>query len=255
MALDGSPCTAVNATERHVPQDQRTTLLQQIDQRVEGDLKARDGQETHEEAGTPGGAVAAHGPAKSEARQPRTLLSPGWQAQCEARGATQRSRTDPASRAMQRGKGRGTAVCSNVPMAVDRKPKRMIAHAVTHEPGARAWLRPMALQAQDSLGSPCAAVADVGSDHGEAVTTWLAAGRTPSGARPLTAATQKLGLCSTEDGAAAETTETSQCPAGERRTWRCDAVELGGPAALRRRQPAAAVRSSRRAHAVKGGGG
>jgi hypothetical protein len=61
-----------------------------------------------------------------------------------------------------RGQGRGPAVCSNVPMAVDSTHKRMMAHDVTNDPGDRAWLRPLALPAQEVLGCPFEAVADVG---------------------------------------------------------------------------------------------
>jgi hypothetical protein len=128
---------------------------------------------------------------------------------------------------MQRGKGRGTEVCSNVQMAVDRKPKRIIAHDVTNDPGDRDWLSPMALQAKAVLGCPCDAVADVGSDHGEEVKTCLEAGMTPYVARPLTSATQKLGLFRTDDCTSDGATDTSQGPAGAPLTFRFDAVEHG----------------------------
>ena len=95
---------------------------------------------------------------------------------------------------MKRGKGRGTEVCYNVQMAVDRKPTLIIANAVTNDPGDRDGLSPMALQAKEVLGCPFDAVADVGSYHGEEVKTCLDAGLTPSVARPITSANQKLGL-------------------------------------------------------------
>ena len=57
-AIDGRTCKAVNAKARHFPQAKRTHLLQQLDQRVAGSRKARDGQANQAEAGTPGGAVA-----------------------------------------------------------------------------------------------------------------------------------------------------------------------------------------------------
>jgi Transposase DDE domain len=130
---------------------------------------------------------------------------------------------------MQRGKGHGTAVGSNVQTAVDHTHQRLIANDVTTDTGDRDGLRPMALQATDILGGTCAAVAEVGSDHGEAVKTGLEAGITPDIARPVTAANPKLGRCSTDaftdDGA----TATSQCPAGAPRTCRVATVELGRP--------------------------
>jgi hypothetical protein len=100
---------------------------------------------------------------------------------------------------MKLGKGRGPAVGDNVQTAVDRKHKLRIANDVTHDPGARDWLSPMALQAQAVLGCTVAAVADVGSAHGEAVQTGLAAGLTPYLTRPITSANQKLGLFRKDD--------------------------------------------------------
>lgn len=81
VAIDGSKFKAVNAKERNCTPDKLTKLLQQIDQRVEGDLKALDGQDNQDEAGTPGGAVAENLQAKLEALQHRKLLYAGFQAQ------------------------------------------------------------------------------------------------------------------------------------------------------------------------------
>ena len=87
----------------------------------------------------------------------------------------------------------------------------------------------MALQAKEVLGGPFDAVADVGDSHGEDVQTCLEAGSTPSVARPITAANQKLGLFSTEDCISDGATDTSQWPAGELLTCRFATVELGRP--------------------------
>lgn len=73
VAIDGSQFTAVNAKARHFTPDKLTKLLAQIDQRIEGDRQERDGQDTQEDAGTPGGAVADHVQAKIEALQQRQL--------------------------------------------------------------------------------------------------------------------------------------------------------------------------------------
>jgi hypothetical protein len=81
VASDGRPCKAVNAKERHFTQDKLTKLLQQSAQRVEASLKDLDGQDTQEEAGTPGGAVAENLQAKMAALQQRKLLYAGLQAQ------------------------------------------------------------------------------------------------------------------------------------------------------------------------------
>jgi transposase len=227
VAIDGSKFKAVNAKERNFTQDKLKQLLQQIDQRVEDYLKELDGQDNQDEAGTPGGVVAENLQAKIEALQQRKLLYAGFQAQLEASGETQLSLTDPESRAMKLGKGRGTEVCYNVQTAVDSKHKRIIANDVTNDPGDRDWLSPMALQAKEVLGCTFEAVADVGYYHGEEVKTCLAAGITPYVPRPITSANQKLGLFSKDDFTYDRATDTYQCPAGERLTFRFATVELG----------------------------
>jgi transposase len=227
VAIDGSKFKAVNAKARNFTQDKLTHLLPQIDQRVEGYLKDLDGQDNQDDAGTPGGAVAENLQAKIEALQQRKLLYAALQAQLEASGATQCSLTAPESRAMKLGKGRGTEVCYNVQTAVDSKHKLIIANDVTNDPGDRDWRSPMALQAKAVLGCSFDAVADVGYYHGEEVKTCLEAGITPYVARPITSANQTLGLFSKDDFTYDAATDTYQCPAGERLTFRFDAVEHG----------------------------
>lgn len=227
VAIDGSKFKAVNAKERNFTQDKLKQLLQQIDQRVEDYLKELDGQDNQDEAGTPGGVIAENLQAKIEALQQRTLLYAGFQAQLEASGETQLSLTDPESRAMKLGKGRGTEVCDNVQTAVDSKHQLIIANDVTNDPGDRDWLSPMALQAKEVLGCTFDTVADVGYYHGEEVKTCLAAGITPYVPPPITSANQKLGLFSKDDFTYDRATDTYQCPAGERLTFRFATVELG----------------------------
>jgi transposase len=229
VAIDGSKFKAVNAKERNFTRDKLTKLLAQIDQRIESYLKDLDGQDTQEDAGTPGGAVADHVQAKIEALQHRKLRYADLQAQLEASGETQLSLTDPESRAMKLGKGHGTEVCYNVQTAVDSKHKLIVANDVTNDTGDRDCLSPMALQAKDILGGPFDAVADVGYYHGEEVKTCLDAGITPYIARPVTSANQKLGLFTKEDFIYDGASDTYQCPAGERLTFRFATVELGRP--------------------------
>jgi transposase len=227
VAIDGSKFKAVNAKERNFTPDKLTRLLQQIDQRVEGYLQELDSQDNQDDMGTPGGAVAENVHAKIEALQQRKLLYEALQAQLEASDATQLSLTDPESRAMKLGKGRGIEVCYNAQMAVDSKYKLIIANDVTNDPGDRAWLSPMALQAKEVLSRGFDVVADVGYYHGEEVKTCQEAGITPYVARPITSANQKLGLFSKDDFTYDSATDTYQCPAGARLTFRFATVELG----------------------------
>jgi hypothetical protein len=128
---------------------------------------------------------------------------------------------------MQLGKGRGIEVCSNVQTAVESQHKLIVANDVTHDTSDRDWLSPMALQAKEVLGSPFEAVAEVGDYHGEEVKTGLEAGLTPSVARPITSANQKLGVFSKDEFIYDKATDTSPCPASARLTFRFDAVEQG----------------------------
>jgi len=227
VAIDGRKCRAVNAKARNCTPDKLTQLLAQIDRRIERDLQELDGQDTQEDTGPPGGAVADHVQAQSEALQQRKLHYADVRAQLEASGAPQLSLTEPESRAMQLGKGGGIAVCYNVQTAVDSKHKLLVANDVTNDTSDRDCLSPVALQAKDILGGPFDAVADVGYYHGEEVKTCLAAGITPYVAWPLTSANAKLGLFSTDDFSYDQATDTYQCPAGAQRTFRFDAVEHG----------------------------
>jgi transposase len=129
----------------------------------------------------------------------RKLRYEGFQAQLLSHGQEQLSLTDPESRALTRGKGRGTEVCYNVQTAVDAKHKRIVAREVTNEPGDRDGLSPLALQAKDVLACRFDAVADMGYYHGHEVKACLEAGSTPYVSRPITSAHGKLGLCSTDD--------------------------------------------------------
>jgi hypothetical protein len=81
VAIDGSKFKAVNAKARNFTPDKLTTLLQQIEQRIEGDLQELDGQDSQEDAGPPGGAVADNVRAKMAALQQRKLRSTDLQAQ------------------------------------------------------------------------------------------------------------------------------------------------------------------------------
>jgi transposase len=103
----------------------------------------------------------------------------------------------------------------------------MIAHDVTNDPGDRAWLSPMALQAKEVLSRGFDVVADVGYYHGEEVKTCQEAGITPDVARPITSANQQLGLFSTDDFTNESATDTAQGLAGARLTCRFATVALG----------------------------
>lgn len=152
-----------------------------------------------------------------------------FQEQLLASGQEQLSLTDPDSRAMKLGKGRGTEVCYNVQLAVDSKHKLVIANDVTNDPGDRDWLSPMALQAKVVLEHPFEVVADMGYYHGDEVKACLEAGITPYVARPITSANKKLGLFSKDDFHYDGATDTYQCPAGESLTFRFETVEVGRP--------------------------
>jgi hypothetical protein len=128
---------------------------------------------------------------------------------------------------MKRGKGCSTEVCYNVQTAADAKHKLIVAFEVTNDPGDCDWLSPMALRAKEVLACRFDAVADVGYYHGHEVKVCLEVGITPYVSRPLTSANEKLGLFSKEDFTYNRATDTYQCPAGARLTFRFDPVERG----------------------------
>jgi transposase len=227
VAIDGSKFRAVNSKERNFTPDKLKKLIVQIDERVDAYLKELERSDDQEERGTGGGAHAETLAAKIEALKQRKLLYEGFQAQLLSRGQEQLSLTDPESRSMKRGKGRGTEVCYNVQTAVDSKHKLIVACEVTNDPGDRDWLSPMVLQAKEVLAGRFDAVADVGYYHGHEVKVCLEAGITPYVARPITSANKKLGLFSKDDFSYDRATDTYQCPAGARLTFRFDTVELG----------------------------
>ena len=172
-------------------------------------------------------ALAIHTVRSEVGRDMHTWPHEGFQELLLSRSQDQRSLTAPESRAMQRGTGRGTEVCYNVPTAVDAKPKLMVACEVTNAPGDRDWPSPMALQAQAGRDCGFDVVAAVGYSHGHEVKTCLEAGITPSVPRPIPSANEQRGLFSKEDCIDDKATDTSQCPAGARRTFRFDTVEVG----------------------------
>jgi hypothetical protein len=118
-------------------------------------------------------------------------------------------------------------VGDNVQTAVEAKHQLIVAGDVTHEPTDRDRLSPLAVEAQEVLGAPFDAGAEVGSYHGQDVQQGLQAGIPPSSARPITSANQKLGLFSTDDVTDEAATDPYCCPAGERLGFRFDPVELG----------------------------
>jgi transposase len=227
VAIDGSKFRAVNATERNFTQDKLTKRLAHIDEHIATYLKELERNDTEEDGGTGGGALAEALAAKIAALKQRKLLYEGFQAQLRSHSQEQLSLTDPESRSMKRGKGRGTEVCYNVQTAVDAKHKLIVACEVTNDSGDRDWLSPMARQAKEVLACRFDAVADMGYDHGHEVKACLEAGITPYVSRPLTSANEKLGLFSKEDFTYNKATDTSQCPAGARLTFRFDTVERG----------------------------
>jgi len=227
VAIDGSKFKAVNAKERNFTQSKLQRLLPQIDAPIEGYLKELERGDTEEAHGTSGGARAEHLQAKMAALKERKLLYQAFQEQLLASGEEQLSLTDPDSRAMKLGQGRGTEVCSNVQTAVDAKHKLILACEVTNATSDRAWLSPMALEAKAVLERPFEVVADMGYYHGDDVKACLEAGITPYIARPITSANKKLGLFSKDDFHYDDVMDTYRCPAGMVLTFRFDTVERG----------------------------
>ena len=132
VASDGRSFKAVNAKKRHCTPDKRATLLQQIDQRVEGYLQELDGEDPQDEAGTPGGAVADMTGQDRSLQQTQALLH---RFAGPAGGRARRNaRTAPERRAISSGRG----AHQGLPQRATRwtATQVLLAYAVTNDPAS-----------------------------------------------------------------------------------------------------------------------
>jgi transposase len=224
VAIDGSKFKAVNNRKRNFTQQKLERAIREIERKIEGYLKERDQADKEGSEGKTPTAEALKG--KIAQLRDRKQKYQGLAQELKQRGETPVSFTAPDSRS--RPVGHATEVCSNVQTAVDAKPKLIVAHAVTNAVTDQGQLAEMALRAQATLEVEQLEVgADRGYCDGEEVKKGLAAGRTPSSAKPTTSANKKRGLDTKEEFPYDQANAVYRCPQGAELTDRFDTVELG----------------------------
>ena len=165
---------------------------------------------------------------KIETMQQRQVELQALSEKLEASDETQISLTDPDSRSMPLGKGRGTQVGYNVQLTVDAKHKLILDNEVTNSVTDREQLSPMAARAKDLLQTDeLEALADMGYYYGKEIKACLEAGVTPYIPKPDTSANSKLGLYAKKDFRYDPEQDSYVCPAGEALTFRFQTTELG----------------------------
>jgi len=190
VALDGSQCKAVHNQQRHVTPAQLRARLHAMDAKLAQYARALDAADAAE-------ATVAQPPAgaRRENIQPlreRTGRYEQVRAAREASGARQVSLTDPASRVMP--KSPTGEVGDHGQTAVDATPKRILAQHVTNAVTDVAQRSALAMTPQETLGvEPVKVVADMGSDHGEAIKACAEAGMEPYIPTPLPSANRQVG--------------------------------------------------------------
>jgi hypothetical protein len=196
-------------------------LLQQINEKLNADLKALDENDHLEsQAKHP---TAAELKAKIEQVRSRQGQDQQLLETRQAREELQLSLTDTDSRAMKT--RQGIDVCYHVQMAVDAKPKLIVAHEVTKAVTDQDQLATMAKQAQEVFGTDhFEVVTDVGYYAGDEVKKCLEDGIVPYISKPQTSATSKLGLFGKEEFIYNPEKDCYRGPAGQEFTFRFETV-------------------------------
>jgi transposase len=224
VAIDGSKFQAVNNKQRNFTQAKLRDLLPAGDAKLEQYLRALEAADAAETEVPPPTAAALR--EKIQHLRARKGRYEQLQAALEASGESQVSLTAPDSRA--RPKSPKVDVGSNVPTAVDAKPKLLLEQHGTNAVTDVAPLSVMAIAAKEMLGvEPLQGVAEMGDYHGEEIKAWEEAGSEPYGAKPLTSAKRKLGLYGKEPFPYEPESDCYRCPAGQALTCRFATVELG----------------------------
>lgn len=226
VAIDGSKFKAVNSRDRNYTRRKLDSKLRRLEEKIETYLNELD--EADEEEFDQQKPTVTELKEKIETMQQRQAELQALSEKLEASDDTQISLTDPDSRSMPLGKGRGTQVGYNVQLTVDAKHKLILDHEVTNAVTDQEQLSPMAARAKDLLQTDeLEALADMGYYYGKEIKACLEAGVTPHIPKPDTSANSKLGLYAKKDFRYDPEQDCYWCPAGEALTFRFQTTELG----------------------------
>lgn len=226
VAIDGSKFKAVNRKDRNFTKRKLEGMLRALDEKITAYLNELDECDQQEQD--------VHQPTAAELREKITTMQ-ARRAELQDIGQqladseeTQISLTDPDSRSMFLGKGRGTQVGYNVQVSVDAKHKLIVDHEVTNAVTDQDQLSLMATRAKDALQvEEFELLADMGYYDGQEVKACLEAGITPYIPKPDTSANRKLGLYGKKDFRYDLEQDCYWCPAGEALNFRFQTTEKG----------------------------
>jgi len=187
VAIDGSKFKAVNSRDRNYTRRKLDSGLRRLEEKIETYLNELD--EVDEEELDQKELTVTELKEKIETMQQRQVELQALSEKLEASDETQISLTDPDSRSMPLGKGRGTHVGDNVQLTVDAKHKLILDNEVTNSVTDREQLSPMAARAKDLLQTDeLEALADMGYYYGKEIKACLEAGVTAFIPKPETSA-------------------------------------------------------------------
>ena len=224
VAVDGSKFKAVNNRKRNFTPEKLTKALEHIDAKIAEYLQALDSADSQTPTRPDLSAAELH--QRIGQFRERKQRYQEVQQRLVASGETQISLTDPDSRSMP--VAQGVDVCYNVELAVDKKHKLIVTHAVTTAVTDKDQLAPMAKAAKQVLEvEELDAVADKGFYHGEQVKECEQATIQASIPQPHTSRNQHKGLFTKDDFRYDKERDSYWCPQGEELTFRSYTEEKG----------------------------
>jgi transposase len=217
VAIDGSKFKAVNNRDKNFTVAKLGKRIEQVEASIVRYLAALD-RADREESDV---AEVKSGRLKEKIAGLRRQMQSLKEMEQTVRDAPdqQVSLTDPDARSMATS-GRGTGVVGyNVQIAVDTEYHLIVAHEVINQGHDRSQLAPMALKAQEAMGSEqVAALADRGYFSGDQVLSCEGTGVAPIVPKTLTSSGTKRGFFTRQDFVYDAEHDHYTCPAGAKLT-------------------------------------
>ena len=217
VAIDGSKFKAVNNRDKNFTVAKLGKRIEQVEASIARYLAALDRADREESDVAEAKSVRLKEKIAGLRRQMQSLK----EMEQTVRDAPdqQVSLTDPDARSMATS-GRGTGVVGyNVQIAVDTEYHLIVAHEVINQGHDRSQLAPMALKAQEAMGSEqVAALADRGYFSGDQVLSCEGTGVAPIVPKTLTSSGTKRGFFTRQDFVYDAEHDHYTCPAGAKLT-------------------------------------
>ena len=224
VAIDSSKFKAVNNRDRNFTVAKMKRRLEQIEKSIDRYMAAMDTADLQEPEITEARKARLNEKIKGLKEQMEKLKA--LEAKMLATEDKQLSLTDPDARSMMTS-GRGTGVVGyNVQASIDAKHHLIVDHEVTNTGLDSGQLAEMAKNAKEATGvDDLTVVADRGYFEGEQIRACDEADITTFVPKPLTSRSKVKGRFGKQDFVYLPDEDAYRCPAGERLTWRYNAVE------------------------------